>query len=116
MSNQFFSNKDRSSFDPGKDLYLNPAAFAAPPPFSFGNAPRLFSQIRAFGIRQWDAALQKSIPIHESMRFAFKAEFFNLPNVVNWGAPVTDMNNPSFGSITSAGAARIGQVSGTFFW
>lgn len=116
VSNQFFSNKDRSSFDPGKDLYLNPAAFAAPPPFSFGNAPRLFSQIRAFGIRQWDAALQKSIPIHESMRFAFKAEFFNLPNVVNWGAPVTDMNNPSFGSITSAGAARIGQVSGTFFW
>jgi hypothetical protein len=46
-----------------------------------------------------------------------KAEFFNLPNNVNWGAPVTDINNPSFGRITSTGgASRIGQVSGTLRW
>ena len=70
--------------------------FAAPAPFSFGNAPRLFSQIRAFGTREWDAALQKSIPIYERLRFSLKAEFFNLPNVVNWGAPIYRFNNPSF--------------------
>ena len=116
VSNQFYAHKDRSSFDPGKDLYLNLAAFAAPAPFTFGNAPRLFSQIRAFGTREWDAALQKSIPIHESLRFALKAEFFNLPNLVNWGAPVTDINNPSFGQISSAGQARTGQISATLYW
>ena len=44
VSNQFFVHKDRSSFDPGKCLYLNPAAFAALAPFTFGNAPRLFSE------------------------------------------------------------------------
>ncbi len=113
---QLYSQNDRSSFDPAVNLYLNPAGFVAPPPFTFGNAPRLFSQVRAFGTREWDAALQKSIPIHESMRFSFKAEFFNLPNNVNWGAPVTDINNPSFGRITSAGSSRNGQVSGTFSW
>jgi hypothetical protein len=116
VSNQLFLHSDRSSFDPATDLYLNPAAFAAPAPFSFGDAPRLFSQIRAFGTREWDAALQKSIPIYERLRFSLKAEFFNLPNVVNWGAPVTDINNPSFGKITSAGSARTGQLSGTLYW
>jgi len=116
VGSQLLLHSDRSSFDPATDLYLNPAAFAAPAPFTFGDAPRLFSQIRAFGTREWDAALQKSIPIYERLRFSLKAEFFNLPNVVNWGAPVTDINNPSFGRITSAGAARIGQLSGTLYW
>ncbi|HWB98507.1 MAG TPA: hypothetical protein VG672_17470, partial [Bryobacteraceae bacterium] len=113
---EFFSHKERASFDPGAHLYLNPAAFVAPPAFTFGNAPRLFSQVRAFGTRQWDAALQKSIPIHESLRFSLKAEFFNLPNTINWGAPITDINNPSFGRINSAAAARNGQISGTLSW
>jgi hypothetical protein len=113
---QLFSHKDRSSFDPGANLYLNPAAFVAPTPFTFGNAPRLFSQARAFGTREWDAALQKSIPIHETLRFSLKGEFFNVPNNVNWGAPVTDINNPSFGRINSAGSSRNGQISGTIYW
>ena len=116
VSSQFYLHNDRSTFDPGADLYLNSAAFAAPAPFTFGDAPRLFSQIRAFGTREWDAALQKSIPIHESLRFALKAEFFNVPNLVNWGAPVTDINNPSFGRITTAGQARAGQISATVYW
>ena len=116
VGNQLLLHSDRSSFNPATDLYLNPAAFAAPAPFTFGDAPRLFSQIRAFGTREWDAALQKSIPIYERLRFSLKAEFFNLPNVVNWGAPVTDINNPSFGQITSAGSSRTGQLSGTLYW
>jgi hypothetical protein len=116
VGSQLLLDSNRSSFNPATDLYLNPAAFAAPAPFTFGDAPRLFNQARAFGIREWDAALQKSIPIHERLRFSLKAEFFNLPNVVNWGAPVTDINNPSFGKITTAGAARTGQLSGTLYW
>ena len=116
VSNQFFVHKDRSSFDPGKCLYLNPAAFAAPAPFTFGNAPRLFSQVRAFGTKQWDATIQKSLPIHEDVRLTLKAEFFNILNVVNWQSPVTDINDPSFGSINSAAPARVGQVSATLAW
>jgi hypothetical protein len=116
VSSQIYQTHDRGSFDPAKDLYLNPAAFQAPGPFTFGNAPRLFGQIRAFGLRQWDAALQKSIPIHESLRFALKAEFFNLLNVVNFQAPNTDINSPAFGQISAAGPSRTGQVSATFSW
>ena len=116
LSSQVYLQHDRSSFDPAKDLYLNLAAFAAPAPFTFGNAPRLFSQFRSFGTEQWDAALQKSIPIRESVRLALKIELFNLLNNVNFGVPVTDINNPGFGQITSAAAARTGQISGTLIW
>ena len=116
VSSQIYLNNDRSTFDPARNLYLNSAAFTAPAPFSFGNAPRLFSQVRSFGTKQWDAVLQKVIPIRESLRFSLKAEFFNLPNVVNWGPPATDINSPSFGQITSASSARTGQISGTLSW
>jgi outer membrane receptor protein involved in Fe transport len=116
VSNQFYVNNSRGTFDPAKDLYLNPAAFAPPAPFTFGNSPRLFSQIRTFGLREWDVALRKRIPITEHVDFGIKMEFFNFLNTVNFGSPVTDINNPSFGRIFSAGAPRTGQLSGTISW
>src|SRR4029078_1241766 len=84
VGTQLYGQHDRGSFDPAKDIFLNPAAFAAPAPYTFGNAPRLFSQLRAFGTRDWDAVIQKSIPLHERLRLALKAEFFNALNTVNF--------------------------------
>jgi hypothetical protein len=116
VSNQFYASHSRGSFNPTADLYLNPAAFAAPAPFTFGDAPRAFSQIFDFGIEDWDVAFMKKVPITEHVNFALKMEFFNFLNNVNFGAPVTDINNPSFGKISSALAPRIGQISGTISW
>jgi len=116
VGTQLYGQHDRGSFDPATNVYLNPAAFAAPAPYTFGNAPRLFSQLRAFGTRDWDAVIQKSIPLHERLRLALKAEFFNALNTVNFGAPNTNFNDPSFGRIFSAGPARTGQISGTLYW
>ena len=116
VSSKVYLNHDRGSFDPATDYYLNIAAFAAPAPFTFGNAPRLFSQYRSFGTRQWDAVLQKSIPIYERLKLNFKAEFFNVLNIVNFGPPNTDINSPAFGQITTAAPARTGQISTTLIW
>jgi hypothetical protein len=116
VSSTLYGQHSRGSFDPATDVYLNAAAFAPPAPFSFGNAPRQFSQIRSFGTVDWDAVLQKSIPIHERLRFALKAEFFNVLNSVNFGAPDTNINSPTFGRIFSANPARTGQISGTVYW
>lgn len=116
VGSSFYIDHNRSSFDPATDLYLNPAAFAAPPSFSFGNSPRLFSQIRSFGLREWDIALIKQFPLTERVNLGLKGEFFNVLNNVNFGAPVTDINDPSFGRIFSAGAPRTGQVSATISW
>ena len=116
LSSNVYLKHDRGSFDPAKDLYLNLSAFAAPAPFTFGNAPRAFSQYRTFGTREWDAVLEKSIPIYERLRLNFKAEFFNVLNIVNFGGPNTDINSPAFGQITSAGPSRTGQISTTLIW
>jgi len=116
VGTNFYVNHDSGTFNGATDLYLNPAAFALPAPFSFGDAPRLFSQIRSFGLREWDAALLKKFRFTDRLSLGLKAEFFNVLNGVNFGAPVTDLQNPSFGHIFSAGNPRTGQVSGTFFF
>jgi hypothetical protein len=116
VSNQFYINHSRRSFNPATDLYLNPAAFAPPAPFTFGDAPRAFSQISSFGIREWDVGLMKKFPITERVNFALKMELFNFLNNVNFGPPVTDINNPSFGRIFTAASPRTGQISGTISW
>ncbi len=116
VSSNVYLNHNRGTFDPATNLYLNLAAFAAPAPYTFGNAPRLFSQYRAFGMEEWDAMLEKEFPIYERLKLDFKAEFFNILNIVNFGAPNTDINSPAFGQITSAGPSRTGQISTTLMW
>jgi hypothetical protein len=111
-----YLNHSRGSFDPATSIYLNLAAFPAPPAFSFGDAPPYLPNVRSFGSEEWDAALLKKIPITERFSFTVKGEFFNVLNTVNFGGPVTDINNPSFGKIFGAGNPRVGQLSGTLAW
>ena len=75
------------------------------------------TQLRSFGMRDWDVALMKRFPITERLSFSLKGEFFNALNTVNFGAPKSDIHNPSFGKITSInGNPRNGQISGTVSW
>jgi hypothetical protein len=68
-------------------------------------------------MRDWDMALQKKFPITERLSFSLKAEFFNVLNTVNFGAPNPDINSQSFGKITTInGNPRNGQLSGTLSW
>jgi len=64
----------------------------------------------------WNAVAAKKIPIKESLHFLLRAEFFNVLNTVNFSSPTTDLQNLSFGKITSAAAGRSGQVSLTLSW
>jgi hypothetical protein len=88
--------------------YLNPAGFAAPPPYTFGNATRLLNGCRADGQKNFDLSLIKFIPITERFNGEFRAEFFNAFNRPQLGGPNTTFNGGSFGVITSqANAPRI---------
>jgi hypothetical protein len=107
----------RGSFDPSVDKYINLSAFTSPPVFSFGNAPRYFDSLRAFGMRSWYAALMKKFQFTERISLRFKGEFFNVLNTVNFGTPTSDIQSPSFGKITTVnGVPRQGQVSTTLSW
>jgi Carboxypeptidase regulatory-like domain/TonB dependent receptor len=95
--------------------FLNPAAFAIPTQVdpSTGlilgdmannmlNLPVFFSM---------DFALAKETRIREGLDLEFRAEFFNLTNHPNFGAPVNSIAAGSlFGVSQSVGAAREGQL------
>ncbi len=66
-------------------IYLNPAAFAAPKPGTFGNLER--NSLHGTTFRQIDLILAKHFPFGGSRNVEFRAEFFNLFNVVNFSNP-----------------------------
>lgn len=95
------------SFDPGRDRYLNIAAFSQPAPFTFGTAAPNYSDMRAFGTRNENLSLLKNFEIFEGHAFQFRAEFFNAFNRVNFGGPQANVNAAAnFGRITGAAPPR----------
>jgi len=70
--------------------------------FSFGNAPRNESNLRAQGIDNWDLSVVKKTAITEKQTLEFRAEFFNLANHVRFQAPGTTVGSGLFGVVTSA--------------
>jgi hypothetical protein len=80
--------------------WFNPAAFATPPAFTFGNVGR--NSIYGPGLQTLDLAMVRQFALTERSRFQFRAEFFNALNHVNLGTPNRFVNTPQFGTITEA--------------
>lgn len=96
--------------------WINPAAFAQPAPFTFGNAPRFFSDLRAPGYFNWDMGVQKWWHFTESKSFEFRFEMFNALNHPDFFEPDTNLGDANFGTITSAYPARSLQFAGKFYF
>jgi len=84
---------------------FNPEAFANPPtdpvtgsPLRQGTLPRNF--LRGFPLAQWDFAVHRDFPIHETVQLQFRAEMFNLLNHPNFGQPNGGFGAGSFGLST----------------
>ncbi len=86
--------------------YFNTAAFSTAPAIGdgtgFGNCGR--GIVRAPDQRNLDFAIQRSFRIVKESNLLFRAEFFNLTNTPNFGAPNGDRSSPSFGLISNAAA------------
>ncbi len=74
--------------------------FCSPPldpnthlPSGQGNLPR--NGLRGFGLAQWDFAVHREFPLHESLKLQFRAEMFDVLNRPNFGPPVGDLGSPS---------------------
>jgi hypothetical protein len=96
--------------------WINPAAFTQPAPFTFGNASRFLSDLRAPGFVNWDMGLQKWWNITETKRFQFRFELFNAFNHPNFFVPDSNLGDANFGTITSAYPARSLQFAGKFYF
>ncbi|HEV8130327.1 MAG TPA: carboxypeptidase regulatory-like domain-containing protein, partial [Acidobacteriota bacterium] len=89
------------------DRYFDTSVFSQPPAFTFGNTARTLPDARAPGTVNFDFSLIKSTRITEQLGLQFRAEFFNLLNNTNFGAPGTTFGTSTFGVINSASDARV---------
>jgi hypothetical protein len=80
------------------NTWFNPAAFAAPPAYAFGNAGR--NSVVGPGMQTMDLGVLRSFPIRESLHFEARGDFFNALNHTNLGTPNRFVNTAGFGSIT----------------
>jgi hypothetical protein len=90
-------------FGPGThtaDEWFNPAAFATPPAFTYGNVGR--NSVYGPGLQTLDVAVARAFRITEKANFQFRAEAFNSLNKTNLGTPNRFVNTPQFGTITMA--------------
>lgn len=91
--------------NPTIDRWFNPAAFAVPAPFTYGNSAR--NMLFGPGFYSWDSAIFKHTALTETLNLEFRAEFFNFPNRANFGLPASNISVPAtVGRISSASDAR----------
>ena len=79
--------------------FFNTAAFAVPPPYTFGNEG--IGAVTGPGISDIDLSLVKNIPIRERLRLQFRADAFNVANHLIMGDPNSTFGTPTFGQVTS---------------
>ena len=96
--------------------WINPAAFAQPAAYTFGDAPRFLSNLRAPRFVNYDMGIEKWLSLGEARRLQFRVEMFNVFNHPNFFEPDTNLGDSNFGTITSAYPARSVQFGGKFYW
>jgi hypothetical protein len=92
LQNPYLPNK-------GPNGWLNPAAFAVPPDYTFGSLGR--NSLRTDWTRNLDLSLFRHFPIGDKATIEFRAEAFNLTNTPIFGQPNSVLNAPNFGTINS---------------
>ncbi len=91
--------------------WLNPAAFAAPQPGTFGNLPRNY--LRGPSFAQFDLMVSKDVRFTQSQSLQFRVEVFNIANRLNYENPATVLPNGAPGvPFTDAQAGTFGYMLG----
>ena len=95
--------------NPTEDAWFNTAAFVANDRYTLGNASR--NLLRGPGTFNLDLALRKVFAITSGVRGEVRFEQFNATNTTPFGNPNTQVGNPNFGRILTAGPGRSSQFS-----
>ena len=119
-------DQDEPNYTPGKLLlntnprkggtYFNTSLFSMESLGQFGNSRHRF--FHGPGWNNWDIALLKNLRVTESKALEFRAELFNAFNHAQFTNPDGNILNlgSTFGVITSARDARIGQLGFKFIF
>jgi hypothetical protein len=88
--------------------FLRPSAFAHLPDFTISREPLLYSWLRAPGQLKNSVTLAKTLSIAERWKLELRVDIDSPFNSPQFEAPNTNLATPSaFGTITSAGGARV---------
>ncbi|WP_049961156.1 TonB-dependent receptor [Pseudacidobacterium ailaaui] len=83
---------------PTLNEWFNTAAFSIPD-HQYGNAPRNF--LFSDHATTFDFSVFRSFPVHDEASLQFRAEAFNLFNIINYAPPGTTLNGGGFGRVSS---------------
>ncbi len=83
----FLQDLNCHCFDPTKTLVLNPAAWVAPAPGTYGTSPAYYNDFRSQRHPSENFNIGRTFRIRESMSFAVRAEFVNIFNRTVLPAP-----------------------------
>jgi hypothetical protein len=83
----------------GQHQWINKACFVAPPAGELGDANRV--PVVGPDFVNSDFSIIKQFAMPREMGLNFRAEFFNLFNHPQFGAPIADINQPGFGAVNS---------------
>lgn len=78
--------------------WINPAAFATPAPYTYGNLGR--NILRTDSTKNLDLSLIRRFPIKETSAVEFRADSFNLTNTPVFDQPQSTLGNANFGVVT----------------
>lgn len=84
--------------------WFDTSAFAAPPPYTYGNAGR--GIVEGAGLFNMDLSLLRDFRLTERVRLQFRFEAFNLTNHTNFELPSNSFGSPTFGVVGSALESR----------
>ena len=91
--------------------WLNPAAFAAPIPGTFGNLPRNF--LRGPNFWQLDLNVSKELRFSTNQGLQLRLELFNITNRLNYETPAANLPAGTVGqAFTDASAGTFGYMLG----
>jgi Carboxypeptidase regulatory-like domain len=101
--------------NPTQYAWFNTSVFVNPPSYTYGNLGRTLPDVVGPGTINIDMSLIKNIHIWERVSLQIRAEAINMTNHVNLGMPSTGFSpganglnsSSTFGTITSAAAARV---------
>jgi hypothetical protein len=101
--------------NPTQYEWFNTSVFVNPPNYTYGNLGRALPDVVGPGTINIDMSLIKNLHLWERVSLQIRAEAINMTNHVNLGMPNTSFvpgsnglnSSSTFGTITSAAAARI---------
>jgi hypothetical protein len=95
--------------------WFDVSQFVQREPFQLARTSSRIADLRGDGMKKWDVTLSKRFAITESVKFGFRAEFYNALNTTMFGNPNTTITSASFGRVTgtlAGGGSRNVQLSG----